>query len=192
MPPKGADEVSRIPKPVPLVRQAQAQKWSRARSNFPQTQGPVARREFGHSLRFCAPEIFCLVQGVTPVIGDRGPTPPVRGRCREATEGGRVGEYGHEVSILSRPPAILKVKCPEGVRAGGLGHWVLSHRWERNSPHRAKSCETAAESSRPTKRRKQHSPPALRPQARQGELVRRTKRRPPGGFGAQPPQSSGS
>ena len=46
MPPKGADEVSRIPKPVPLVRQAQAQKWSRTRSNFPQTQGPVARWEF--------------------------------------------------------------------------------------------------------------------------------------------------
>ena len=40
--------------------------------------------------------------------------------------GGRVGEYGHEVSILSRPPAIL---------------WFLSHRLERNSPRRAKpSC----------------------------------------------------
>ena len=84
-----------------------------------QTQGLVARRGFRVSLRFCAPEGFCLLQGITPVMGDRGPTPPVRGRCREATEGGRVGEYGHEVSILSRPPAIL---------------WFLSHRWERNSP----------------------------------------------------------
>ena len=31
-------------------------------------------------------------------------------------------------------PAILKVNCPEGAREGGLGHWFLSHRWERNSP----------------------------------------------------------
>ena len=55
-----------------LVRQTQAQKWSRTRSNFPQTQGPVARWEFRTSLRFCAPEGFCLLQGVTPVMGDRG------------------------------------------------------------------------------------------------------------------------
>ena len=46
--------------------------------------------------------------------------------------------------LWSRPPAILKVNCPEGAREGGLGHWFLSHRWERNSP------------------------PALRPQARFG------------------------
>ena len=51
---------------------------------------------------FCAPEMFCPLQGVTPVTGVRGK-----------------GEYGHAVSILSRPPAIL---------------WFLSHRWERNSP----------------------------------------------------------
>ena len=53
----------------------------------------------------CAPEMFCPLQGVTPVTGVRGK-----------------GEYGHAVSILSRPPAIL---------------WFLSHRWERNSPRRA-------------------------------------------------------
>ena len=41
---------------------------------------------------------------------------------------------GAEAPILSRPPAILKVNCPEGAREGGLGHWFLSHRWERNSP----------------------------------------------------------
>ena len=46
--------------------------------------------------------MFCPLQGVTPVTGVRGK-----------------GEYGHAVSILSRPPAIL---------------WFLSHRWERNSP----------------------------------------------------------
>ena len=47
------------------------------------------------------------------------------------------GEYEREALILSRPPAILKVNCPEGAREGGLGHWFLSHRWERNSPRRA-------------------------------------------------------
>ena len=39
---------------------------------FLQTQGPVARREFRHLLRFCAPEMFCLTKGVTPVTGVRG------------------------------------------------------------------------------------------------------------------------
>ena len=37
-----------------------------------QTQGLVARRGFRVSLRFCAPEGFCLLQGITPVMGDRG------------------------------------------------------------------------------------------------------------------------
>ena len=94
---------------------------------------------------------------------------PVRGRWPEGPEGvGWANRSAVPALRLSRPPAILKVNCPEGAREGGLGHWFLSHRWERNSP------------------------PALRPQAQQGELVRRTKRRPPGGFGAQPPQSGGS
>ena len=55
-----------------LARQTQARLWNRISLNFPQTQGPVARREFRVSLRFCAPEGFCLAKGVTPVIGVRG------------------------------------------------------------------------------------------------------------------------
>ena len=55
-----------------LARQTQARLWNRISLNFPQTQGPVARWEFRHSLRFCAPEMFCLTKGVTPVIGVRG------------------------------------------------------------------------------------------------------------------------
>ena len=39
---------------------------------FLQGQGPVARREFETPLRFCAPELFCLTQGVTLVMGVRG------------------------------------------------------------------------------------------------------------------------
>ena len=61
--------------PVALARQTQAQLWNRTRYNFPQPQGPVARREFRHSLRFCAPEGICLLQGVTPVFGVRGKRP---------------------------------------------------------------------------------------------------------------------
>ena len=38
--------------------------------------------------------------------------------------GGRGGDYEHKVLIWSRPPAILKVNCPEGAREGGLGHWA--------------------------------------------------------------------
>ena len=37
-----------------------------------QTQGLVARRGFRVSLRFCAPEGFCLLQGITPVMGGPG------------------------------------------------------------------------------------------------------------------------
>ena len=59
-------------RPGALVRQRQARLWNRTNSNFPKTQGPVARREFRHSLRFCAPEMFCPPQGVTPVNGVRG------------------------------------------------------------------------------------------------------------------------
>ncbi len=66
-------------------------------------------------------------------MGDRGPTPLVKGRWPKA-RGDREGEYERGALILSRPPAILKVNCPEGAREGGLGHWFLSHRWERNSP----------------------------------------------------------
>ena len=69
--PHGAAPTAEIG-PVPLARQVQARRWNRIRHNFPHTQGPVARRKFRTSLRFCAPEMFCPPQGVTPVTGDRG------------------------------------------------------------------------------------------------------------------------
>ena len=55
--------------PGALVRQSQARKWNRTGPNFPHIQGPVARREFRTPLRFCAPEMLCPPQGVTPVMG---------------------------------------------------------------------------------------------------------------------------
>ena len=55
--------------PGALVRQSQARKWNRTGPNFPHIQGLVARREFRTPLRFCAPEMLCPPQGVTPVMG---------------------------------------------------------------------------------------------------------------------------
>ena len=52
-----------------------------------------------------------------------GADSPCQGEMSRSDRGGRVGEYEHGVLILSRPPAILKVNCPEGAREGGLGHW---------------------------------------------------------------------
>ena len=69
---------------------------------FLHTQGPVARREFRSSLRFCAPEGFCLLQGVTPVMGS-GADSPCQGEMARRARGGRVGDYEHEVLIWSRP-----------------------------------------------------------------------------------------
>ena len=89
------------------------------RRQFLQTQGPVARNETIKATQILrAGNSLHTYRYASPVMGDRGPTPLVKGRWPKA-RGDREGEYGHGVSSLSRPPAIL---------------WFLSHRWERNSP----------------------------------------------------------
>ena len=85
------------------------------------TQGPVARREFRHSLRFCAPEGICLLQGVTPVNGGPGK-----------------GECGHEVPTLSRPRgrfAFFFATEKEGRRPGHGPLEQKSYLWRRNWEH---------------------------------------------------------
>ena len=57
------------------ARQSQAQNGNRTGFNFPLSQPPVGRQEFRWPLRFCAPEIFCLAKGITPVNGVRGRLP---------------------------------------------------------------------------------------------------------------------
>ena len=52
--------------PGALARQRPARLWNRAGPNFSQTQGPVARRGFRHSLRFCAPEMMYHKTGECP------------------------------------------------------------------------------------------------------------------------------
>ena len=58
--------------PGVLVRQTQAQAWNRTSGNFckPRAQWPGLNSE--KPLHFCAPEIFCPPQGVTPAFGVRG------------------------------------------------------------------------------------------------------------------------
>ena len=64
---------------------------------------------------FCAPEILHEGIGVSPVNGGPGENElEPEGTCSRRR--------------CESPPAIL---------------WFLSHRWERNSPRRAKPCETA-------------------------------------------------
>ena len=53
-------------------RDSQAQLRNCTSLQFLDSQGPVARLEFRHALRFCAPELFCPPQGITPVNGVRG------------------------------------------------------------------------------------------------------------------------
>ena len=55
-----------------MARQSQAQSWNRSGGNFckPRAQWPDGNLD--QPLRFCAPEIFCLTQGVTPVMGVQG------------------------------------------------------------------------------------------------------------------------
>ena len=74
---------------------------------FLSRQGPVARREFRHPLKFCAPEISRLLQGVTPVMGSGESGPMDLGGAKRSR------------SPSAASPAIL---------------WFLSHRRERNSP----------------------------------------------------------
>ena len=62
----------------------------------------MGRDEFRHPLKFCAPEISRLLQGVTPVMGS-GADSLCQGEMARRARGGRVGDYEHEVLIRSRP-----------------------------------------------------------------------------------------
>ena len=97
--------------PGVLVRQTQAQKWSRTRSNFPQSQGPVARREFRHSLRFCAPEGFCLAKGVTPVIGVRGKATMSTKCSSGAVPGGKIPSAHNKRNPKPVPSSVTASPC---------------------------------------------------------------------------------
>ena len=106
---------------------------------FLQTQGPSGPGwNGGMSLRFCAPKMLCPDQGVTLVMGS-GADSPCQGEMARRARGGRERRHGGRGGTAvpadcARPLAPLKVNWPAGPREGGLGHWFLSHRWERNLP----------------------------------------------------------
>ena len=142
------------PAPTTPDRQSQTRWWNRSRRNFPPDQAPVGRKESRRPLRFCAPEGFCLAQGATPATWDRGPTPPVRGRCREATEGVGWRSYGHEVPVGELPrrgkrgwpgplvsfPSLGKKLAARTAPAGAFRsataakRRLLARRWRRKPP----------------------------------------------------------
>ncbi len=97
--------------PGALVRQSQAQLWSRSSDNFciPRAQWPGLNS--GMPLHFLRAGNSIPGQRDNPRNGGPG-----------------VSRHGERSSPLRHPPAIL---------------WFLSHRWERNSPRRAKPCEAA-------------------------------------------------
>ena len=116
--------------PGALVRQSQAQLWSRSSDNFciPRAQWPGLNS--GMPLHFLRAGNFLPGQRDNPRNGGPG-----------------VSRHGERSSPLRRPPAIL---------------WFLSHRWERNSPRRAKPCE-AARPKKEIRNLPPHPPPSGAP-----------------------------
>ena len=96
----------------------------------------MGRDEFRHPLKFCAPEILCPAQGITPVNGGLGADSPCQGEMARRARGGRESRHGERSSPLRRSPA-------------SYGSFST---WKRNSPRRAKPCKT---------RRRGHGPGQL-------------------------------
>ena len=89
-----------------LARQPQARLWNRTNSNFPKTQGPVARKKSQKATQILrAGNVLPGSRGNSRKWGP-GPTPPVRGRWPEGPEG--VGW------------AAMSTKCSSGAVPGGV------------------------------------------------------------------------
>ena len=89
-----------------LARQPQARLWNRTNSNFPKTQGPVARKKSQKATQILrAGNVLPTPRG-NPRKWGPGPTPPVRGRWPEGPEG--VGW------------ATMSTKCSSGAVPGGV------------------------------------------------------------------------
>ena len=89
-----------------FARQPQARLWNRTNSNFPKTQGPVARKKSQKATQILrAEKALPDPRGNLRKWGP-GPTPPVRGRWPEGPEG--VGW------------ATMSTKCSSGAVPGGV------------------------------------------------------------------------
>ena len=110
-----------------MAENTQAQAWSRTKSKFYKLRAQWPGRKRGTPLRFCAPEGFCQPQGISPVNGVLGG-----------------GEYGHEVSILSRSPSgSLVTFWPSRKSLAARGRRNLSAH-NRPNPKSAPSSVTAS------------------------------------------------
>ena len=85
--------------------ETQAQERDRTSSNFPKTQAPSgAGRNRAQALLILRAGNVLLTSRGNPRIRGPGPTPPVRGRCRVATEGiGWATRSTGTVLLWSRP-----------------------------------------------------------------------------------------
>ena len=66
---------------------SQAQNRNRTGCNFGTARPQWAGRIRKPPLRFCAPEMFCLIQGVTPVMKVQGADSPCQGEMAEGQRG---------------------------------------------------------------------------------------------------------
>ena len=98
-----------------LVRQSQARLWNRTRPNFPPDQAPVGRNETQTTTQILRAGNTPPSQRDDPRNRGSGADSPCQGEMSRSDRGGRVGEYGHEVSILSRPPrpCLKNVNMPQ-------------------------------------------------------------------------------
>ena len=142
-----------------LARQPQARLWNRTNSNFPKTQGPVARKKSQKATQILrAGNVLPTPRG-NPRKWGPGPTPPVRGRWPEGPEG--VGW------------ATMSTKRSSGAVPGGA--------LPNPSLLPAKPSEAGSPGRGGARERTQFSPPGGNGvEWTQGELARRDKRRWPG------------
>ena len=70
--------------PGALARQRQARLWKRCTCNFCKPRARWPGRTRGPPLRFCAPEIFCPAQGITPVMGAGESSPMDLGEAKRS------------------------------------------------------------------------------------------------------------
>ena len=117
-----------------LARQPQARLWNRTNSNFPKTQGPVARKKSQKATQILRAGNFLPTPRGNLRKWGPGPTPPVRGRWPEGPEG--VGW------------ATMSTKCSSGAVPGGvlvtLPPWAksLAARRRRNLPRTTSAVRT--------------------------------------------------
>ena len=127
----------------PLVRQSQARRWNRIRHNFPQSQGPVARRGFRPATQILRAGTFL---------------PGPRGNPRKWGPG--KGDYEHKVLIWSRPRrrfAQSLVAPGEAQRSGFAGKRRSKG---TNAVFAARRKRSGVDFATTSRRGQSHSPPA--------------------------------